>query len=308
MEAMNSAKKPAHGLGETRKKNLSSKTLLRPMSAFKSKLRAFVRKLAGKSKKEKVDCNSPNVEPVSSGTLVMVPDVDLKDVHGISASDRDVFAPDGAVNATSLSPLLGEETFITTSLQEAKASTQVIEFIGDDLTTVVSTTDFGEQADDVPHRVKSKLPSEETLPFIEPGSVRNIIKKLNSVSCFEFRQASLFLQDKNVLQQATTGEHLELHIDSCGSQRLGSRSTKAASDISLLSQSSCGCGTSDLSHTSEALEINTSERVALLRCLFQEEDSPSFFQCGFDVSSVRKLPKSDHVDFKNIEEPTRLRI
>ncbi|PXF46558.1 hypothetical protein BWQ96_03686 [Gracilariopsis chorda] len=198
MEAVNSAKKPAHGQGETRKKNLSSKTLVRPISAFKSKLRAFVRKLSGKSKKEKVYCNSPNVEPASSGTLVTVPDEDLEDVDGICAPDRDVFASKGAVNTTSLSPLLGEERFTTTSLQEAKASTQVIECEGDDLTTVASTTDFGERADDVPHRVKSKLPSEETLPFIEPGS------------------------------------------------------------------SSLGCGTSDLSHTSEALEIYTSGRVALL--------------------------------------------
>ncbi|PXF48578.1 hypothetical protein BWQ96_01747 [Gracilariopsis chorda] len=105
-----------------------------------------------------------------------------------------------------------------------------------------------------------------------------------------------------MVAQAPTVHHAVTQIGSYSGQRFGCYSTADVSGVQSPTQRSSSSGTKGASNRSAISEVWTSGRVAFLRGLFQEEDSPIFFQYGCNISPVTEKSNLDDDVHTDIEE------
>ncbi|PXF45422.1 hypothetical protein BWQ96_04837 [Gracilariopsis chorda] len=281
----------------TRVRRLSARSFLVPVKILKKKVGAFVRKLSGSSARNRSDGDSRRSASVQSVTPVTVREENLNDIDGVPVSDGEAGVP-------SLRPISDvrheveegvlqdeEKTSAPTLLHESNLVT-IVESAVEVTESDAEEPAYDDRVDNAPRRVRSKLPSEEERPYIEPGMVAKVIAKLNSANSVEFRQASSFVKKTSLLPLTPNNARAVTMINS-SADGTESGSSETVSDAISLTQSSVASEAKESSGKSVIFDVSPSGRVERLRSLFQEEDSPSLFQYGMGSSyAATQAPRS----------------
>ncbi|PXF41789.1 hypothetical protein BWQ96_08510 [Gracilariopsis chorda] len=279
--------------GRARTRRFSPKSFLVPVKVFKKKLGAFARKLSG-SRRNSGNDESPRNASVHSVTPIPVFEDTMNNVENapVVEGESDISSPSPICDVPDQTEdaLQADEgvTTVTMSLND-KNMAAIIE--SEDEVTVSETEEpaYDDRVDNVPRRVRSKLPSEEKPPHIEPGMVSKVIAKLNSASSFEFKQASSFIKKKTLLQVSPTAACAMTDADSSADRTAETKSFKAVSDTLSLTASS-SASERETSSKSEIFDVSSAGRVERLRSLFQEKDSPGLFLFDMDSSYPARKP------------------
>ncbi|PXF42260.1 hypothetical protein BWQ96_07979 [Gracilariopsis chorda] len=277
-------------------RRFSPKTFLVPVKVLKKKLGTFVRKLSACSNGSMSNSGSPDSPrstSVHSVTGVTVLADDMNSFGGAPVFERES-------NILSVSPSKELSQQVEEALPKDDTTAPIILNDRNSVTTIEPVDEIKgletegsvsqKGVDDVPRRVRSKLPSEEEPPYIEPGMVSKVIAKLNSASNVEYRHESSFVKKTSLVHRSLKAACAVTKIGPPAHRFAEPKSCEAALNVLSLTQSSSA---SEEIETSRICDISSSGRVDRLRRLFQEEDSPSLLQYDMGGSyATRKAANS----------------